>query len=81
MHVLEIAELLVEMAVSLLKASEPTKSSKWLGSTPRLAKPMISPLRATILRANIVVQTLVILLTAGSTITSGVGLPDVNSWK
>ena len=58
-----------------------TKSSKWVGSTPRLAKPMISPLRPTILRANTVVQTFVTLLTTGSTITSGVGLPDVKSWK
>ncbi len=42
---------------------------------------MISPSRPTILRANIVVQTLVTLLTTGSTITSGVGRPDVNSRK
>ena len=42
---------------------------------------MISPLRPMILRANTVVQTLVTLLTTGSTITSGVGLPDMNSWK
>ena len=36
---------------------------------------MISPLRPTILRAKTIVQTLVTLLTTGSTITSGVGLP------
>ena len=69
------------MAVSLFSASEPTKSSKWDGSTPRLAKPMTSPLRATILRAKTVVQTFVTLLTTGSTITSGVGFPEVNSLK
>ncbi len=72
---------IIEIAVSLSSASEPTKSSKCDGSTPRLAKPMISPLRPTILRANTVVQTFVTLLTTGSTITSGVGFPEVNSWK
>ena len=42
---------------------------------------MISPLRPTILRAKTVVQIFVTLLTTGSTISSGVGLPEVNSWK
>ena len=72
---------IIEIAVSLFSASDATKSSKWVGSTPRLAKPMISPLRPTILRAKTVVQTFVTLLTTGSTITSGVGFPEVNSWK
>ena len=52
-----------------------------VGATPRLAKPMISPSRPTILRAKIVVHLPVTLLLAGSTMTSGVGRPEVNSWK
>ena len=72
---------IIEIAVSPFSATDFTKSSKWLGSTPRLAKPMISPLRPVILRAKTVVQIFVTLLTTGSTISSGVGLPEVNSWK
>ena len=72
---------IIEIAVSLFSASDPTNSSKWVGSTPRLAKPMMPPLRSTILRAKTVVQILVTLLTTGSTITSGVGFPELKSWK
>ena len=72
---------IIEIAVSPSSSSDPTKASKCEGSTPRLANPMISPLRPTILRANSVVQIFVTLLTTGSTITSGVGRPDVNSLK
>ena len=46
-----------------------------------VAKPMIFPDLSTILRAKTVVQTFVTLLTTCSTITSGVGLPEVNSRK
>ena len=72
---------IIEIAVSRSSASEATKFSKWEGSTPRMAKPMISPLRPAILRAKTSVQFLVTLLTTGSTITSGVGSPEVNSRK
>ena len=72
---------IIEIAVSASSASEATKSSKWEGSTPRTAKPMISPCRPVIFRAKTVVQTLVTLLTTGSTITSGVGLRDMNCLK
>ena len=40
---------------------------------------MISPFWSVIFRANTVVQIFVTLLTTASTITSGVGLPDMNS--
>ena len=72
---------IIEIAVSLSSASDATKSSKWEGSTPRTAMPIISPWRPVTFRAKTVVQTLVTLLTTGSTMTSGVGLPDMNSWK
>jgi len=42
---------------------------------------MISPLRPMIFLAKTIVQTLVTLLTTGSRIMSGVGLPEVNSRK
>ncbi len=72
---------ITEIAVSRPSASDATKSSKCEGRSARLAKPTISPRRLTILRANTVVQSPVILLLTGSTITSGVGFPDAKSLK
>ena len=54
---------------------------EWEGSTPRTAKPMILALAADDLRANTVVQTLVHPAHDRLDDHSGVGLPDMNSWK
>ena len=56
---------IIEIAAPFSSASDATNDSKWAGSTPRVAKPMILPLRLVILRAKIVVHFPVNRLTAG----------------
>lgn len=72
---------MTEIPVSRSSANDATKPSKCEGRSALLAKPTISPRRLTILRANTVVQSPVTLLLTGSTMTSGVGFPDMKSWK